>query len=46
MTFLWGVVCMGLGFVHNFAQFVSLRAVLGLAEGGLFPGMASWTVAP
>ncbi|KAK3356550.1 putative MFS transporter [Lasiosphaeria hispida] len=39
LTFLWGIVCMCLGFVHNFAQFVSLRAILGLAEGGLFPGM-------
>lgn len=30
---------MSLGLIHNFAQFVSLRAILGLAEGGLFPGM-------
>ncbi|KAJ9160948.1 High-affinity nicotinic acid transporter [Coniochaeta hoffmannii] len=39
MTFLWGLVCMCLGFVHNFDQFIALRALLGLAEGGLFPGM-------
>ncbi|KAL5374818.1 hypothetical protein DPSP01_011654 [Paraphaeosphaeria sporulosa] len=39
MASLWGLICMCIGFVHTFAQFVSLRAVLGLAEGGLFPGM-------
>ena len=39
MTFLWGLICLCLGLVHNFAQFISLRALLGLAEGGLFPGM-------
>ena len=39
MTSLWGVFCLCLGFVHNFDQFISLRALLGLAEGGLFPGM-------
>ncbi|KAF2736686.1 MFS general substrate transporter [Polyplosphaeria fusca] len=39
MAFLWGLICMCIGFIHNFAQFASLRAILGLAEGGLFPGM-------
>ena len=39
LTFLWGLFCLCLGFVHNFDQFISLRALLGLAEGGLFPGM-------
>lgn len=39
MAFLWGVICMCLGFVHDFEQFITLRALLGLAEGGLFPGM-------
>ena len=39
MTLSWGVICMVLGFVRNFAQFVAFRAILGLAEGGLFPGM-------
>lgn len=42
MAFLWGLICMSIGFVNNFAQFVSLRAILGLAEGGLFPGMVGW----
>ena len=41
MTFLWGVMCLALGLMHNFAQFITLRALLGLAEGGLFPGMVS-----
>ncbi|KAK4174291.1 major facilitator superfamily domain-containing protein [Triangularia setosa] len=39
MTFLWGLFCLCLGFVHNFDQFIALRALLGLAEGGLFPAM-------
>ncbi|OAL04491.1 MFS general substrate transporter [Phaeosphaeriaceae sp. SRC1lsM3a] len=39
MAFLWGLICMCIGFIHSFAQFVGLRAILGLAEGGLFPGM-------
>ncbi|KAL2197060.1 putative MFS transporter [Corynascus similis CBS 632.67] len=39
MTFIWGVICLCLGLVRNFDQFIALRALLGLAEGGLFPGM-------
>ena len=39
LTFLWGLICMCLGLIHNFPQFVGLRAILGFAEGGLFPGM-------
>ncbi|KAB5585047.1 putative MFS transporter [Coniochaeta sp. 2T2.1] len=39
LAFLWGLFCMCLGFVHNFPQFLALRCLLGLAEGGLFPGM-------
>jgi hypothetical protein len=30
---------MCLGFVQNFAQFTAVRALLGIAEGGLLPGM-------
>ncbi len=41
MTFLWGLFCMCIGLIRNFSQFVALRAILGLAEGGLFPGMVS-----
>ncbi|KAI5856745.1 MFS general substrate transporter [Durotheca rogersii] len=39
LTVLWGLVAMCLGFVHNFAGFVGVRALLGLTEGGLLPGM-------
>ncbi|KAK7955962.1 uncharacterized protein PG986_005184 [Apiospora aurea] len=35
----WGLVAMCLGFVQNFAGFVAVRAILGLTEGGLLPGM-------
>ncbi|KAL2143658.1 hypothetical protein VTI28DRAFT_10165 [Corynascus sepedonium] len=37
LTFIWGVICLCLGLVRNFDQFIALRALLGLAEGGLFP---------
>ena len=33
---------MCLGFVTGFASFVSVRALLGVAEGGLLPGMVSF----
>lgn len=34
---------MCLGFVQNYAGFVAVRALLGIAEGGLLPGMVrSW----
>ncbi|KAI0007662.1 MFS general substrate transporter [Xylariaceae sp. FL0662B] len=39
LTFMWGVVAMCLGFVQNFAGFVAVRALLGLTEGGLLPGI-------
>ncbi|CAK7223996.1 hypothetical protein SBRCBS47491_005397 [Sporothrix bragantina] len=39
LTFAWGVVSMCQGFIHNFAGFVAVRAVLGFTEGGLLPGM-------
>lgn len=32
---------MCLGFVQNFAGFAAVRAILGVAEGGLLPGMVS-----
>lgn len=35
----WGIVTMSLGFVRNFGSFVAVRAVLGITEGGLLPGM-------
>lgn len=36
---VWGIITMCLGFVRNFAGFVAVRAILGVAEGGLLPGM-------
>ncbi|KAL2176739.1 major facilitator superfamily domain-containing protein [Thermothelomyces heterothallicus CBS 202.75] len=39
LTALWGIITMCLGFVRNFASFFAVRAVLGLAEGGLLPGI-------
>jgi MFS family permease len=39
LTFTWGLITMCLGFVQNFAGFSVVRALLGLAEGGLLPGM-------
>ncbi|KAI1383817.1 MFS general substrate transporter [Hypoxylon trugodes] len=39
LTFFWGVCAMCLGFVQNFAGFAAVRALLGLTEGGLLPGI-------
>ncbi|KAF7118976.1 hypothetical protein CNMCM5793_008616 [Aspergillus hiratsukae] len=39
LTMVWGIITMCLGFVRNFAGFVAVRAILGIAEGGLLPGM-------
>ncbi|KAI1206037.1 MFS general substrate transporter [Annulohypoxylon truncatum] len=39
LTFFWGVSAMCLGFVQNFAGFAGVRALLGLTEGGLLPGI-------
>lgn len=35
----WGTVTMCLGFVRNYGSFVAVRAILGVTEGGLLPGM-------
>jgi Na+/melibiose symporter-like transporter len=39
LTIIWGIITMCLGFVTNYAGFVAVRALLGIAEGGLLPGM-------
>lgn len=39
LTAVWGTLTMCLGFVHGFGSFVAVRALLGIAEGGLLPGM-------
>src|ERR1700723_4620235 len=35
----WGIVSVGMAFVHTAPQFYSLRFLLGLAEAGFFPGV-------
>src|SRR5262249_53397711 len=37
---LWGGVAMMMGFVHSVKELYFLRFLLGLAEGGYFPGVA------
>ncbi|KAL2215487.1 major facilitator superfamily domain-containing protein [Thermoascus aurantiacus ATCC 26904] len=39
LAFLWGTMTMCLGFVRNYAGFIAVRAILGVTEGGLLPGM-------
>jgi MFS family permease len=39
LTAAWGIIGMCLGFVQNYAGFLIVRAFLGIAEGGLLPGM-------
>ncbi|KAF2093569.1 MFS general substrate transporter [Rhizodiscina lignyota] len=39
LTAIWGIITMCLGFVKGFGSFVGVRALLGIAEGGLLPGM-------
>ncbi|KAL2073530.1 hypothetical protein VTL71DRAFT_10856 [Oculimacula yallundae] len=43
LTFImvcWSVIVIGMGFVTNFDGLLACRALLGLAEGGLFPGVS------
>ncbi|KAI3330371.1 major facilitator superfamily domain-containing protein [Ustulina deusta] len=39
LAFFWGIVAMSTGFIKTFPHFVAIRALLGLCEGGLLPGM-------
>ncbi|KAI8626530.1 major facilitator superfamily domain-containing protein [Xylariaceae sp. FL1651] len=39
LAFFWGIIAMSTGFIKNFSHFVAVRALLGLCEGGLLPGM-------
>ncbi|PSS23476.1 hypothetical protein M430DRAFT_97942 [Amorphotheca resinae ATCC 22711] len=39
LTVAWGIITMCLGFVRNYSGFMAVRAVLGVAEGGLLPGI-------
>ncbi|KAH7407407.1 major facilitator superfamily domain-containing protein [Cadophora sp. MPI-SDFR-AT-0126] len=43
LTFImvaWSAIVIGMGFVTNFGGLLATRAILGLAEGGLFPGVS------
>jgi sugar phosphate permease len=35
----WGICCTFMGFVTNYAGLLAARMALGVAEGGLFPGI-------
>ncbi|KAL3451757.1 major facilitator superfamily domain-containing protein [Aspergillus insuetus] len=35
----WAIVCSLMGVVHNYPGLMAARACLGIAEGGLFPGV-------
>ncbi|BGP40880.1 hypothetical protein JCM10449v2_004845 [Rhodotorula kratochvilovae] len=39
MVFSWGLVCCFTGFVKSYGGLVAARLILGLCEGGLFPGL-------
>lgn len=38
LVFMTGVIVMCIGFVRTYGQFTALRALLGVFEGGLYPG--------
>lgn len=40
---LWGTMCVALGLVKTYEGLLAVRAALGLAEGGLFPGI-TWLI--
>lgn len=35
----WGVMCCLMGIVKSYPGLLAIRAALGFAEGGLFPGI-------
>lgn len=48
MTFTWGVILIGIGFIKNWESLLGLRVVLGILEAGFFPGslylLSTWYV--
>ena len=36
ITFLWGIVMLGMGFVQNWTSLLALRLIIGIFEVGLF----------
>lgn len=39
LTMVWGVIGMAMGFATSFSGMLAVRAFLGMAEGGLLPGI-------
>ncbi|KAM3507051.1 hypothetical protein MY10362_001978 [Beauveria mimosiformis] len=39
LAFSWSITTIGIGFMRDYKDFMILRAVLGIFEGGLFPGI-------
>ncbi|BGO92174.1 hypothetical protein NBRC10512v2_004440 [Rhodotorula toruloides] len=39
MVTLWGICCCMTGFVQNYGGLVAARLILGMLEGGVFPGL-------
>ena len=39
LLIVWGVVSMGTAFVAGFKSYIGLRALLGIAESGFYPGV-------
>ncbi|KAM5341511.1 hypothetical protein ACJ41O_014542 [Fusarium nematophilum] len=48
LAFAWGMVSLGIGFLHSWQGFAVLRSLLGVFEAGFFPGcvylVSSWYV--
>ena len=40
----WAICCICMGLVTNYAGLLATRAALGIAEGGLFPGVSGFFV--
>jgi hypothetical protein len=36
---VWALMCIIIGFVKNYGGLMAARSALGLAEGGLYPGV-------
>jgi MFS family permease len=41
----WGLICVCMGLVSNYGGLLAARAALGIAEGGLFPGITYYVSA-
>ncbi|KAJ6525025.1 major facilitator superfamily domain-containing protein [Mycena vulgaris] len=41
-AFGFGICCLASAFVRNFGEFCLVRALLGVFEGGMLPGIAFW----